>query len=159
MYEFCCPACNSKYIGKTDWNFGTRVQEHGGLDKTSLVYNHLLECGLFNYVVNLHSLPPSYSLVEYLENVKIAVYDNTKIIDNSQNWIELFFSKAFTSNGRNQNWIVALKLPKNLFYFHDVINILIVAYSLDYTVFNSLLILLNTVCIRNILFLRSWFYK
>ena len=93
MYEFCCPACNSKYIGKTDWNFGTRVQEHGGLDKTLLVYNHLLECGLFNYVVNLHSLPPSYSLVEYLENVKIAVYDNTKIIDNSQNWIELFFRK------------------------------------------------------------------
>ena len=27
-YEFCCPACNNKYIGKTDQNFSTRVQEH-----------------------------------------------------------------------------------------------------------------------------------
>ena len=34
------------------------------------------------------------------------------------------------------NGIVASKLPKNLFYFHDVIKILIVTYSLDYTVFN-----------------------
>ena len=25
VYEFCCPVCNSKYIGKTDRNFGTCV--------------------------------------------------------------------------------------------------------------------------------------
>ena len=37
VYEFCCPACNIKYIGKTDRNFGTRVQEHSGLDKKSPV--------------------------------------------------------------------------------------------------------------------------
>ena len=33
VYEFCCPACNNKYIGKTDRNFGTRVLEHSGLGK------------------------------------------------------------------------------------------------------------------------------
>ena len=48
-YQCCCPACNSKYIGKTDQNFDTRVQKHSGLDKKSLVYNHLLECERFNY--------------------------------------------------------------------------------------------------------------
>ena len=89
VYEFCCPACNSKYIGKTDQNFGTRVQERSGSDKKSPVYNHLLECEHFNYVVNLHSFPPSNNSVEYVEHVKTAVHDNTKIIDNSQNWIEL----------------------------------------------------------------------
>ena len=68
------------------YNFGVRAQEHGGSDKMSLVYNHLLECENFNYVVNFHSLPPSNNLVEYPEHVKIAVYDNTKII-------ELFFRK------------------------------------------------------------------
>ena len=31
---------------------------------------------------------------------------------------------------------MALKLPNNLLYVHVIINILIVAYSLDYTVFN-----------------------
>ena len=55
VYEFCCPACNIKYIGKTDRNFGTRVQEHSGLDKKSPVYNHLFECEHFSYMVNLHS--------------------------------------------------------------------------------------------------------
>ena len=70
-YEFCCPACNNKYIVKTDQNFGTHVQEHSCSDKKSPVYNHLLECKHFNYVVNLHSLPPSNNLVEYLEHVMI----------------------------------------------------------------------------------------
>ena len=69
MYEFCCPACNSKYTGKTDGNFGTRDEEHSGSDKKSLAYNHLLEYQHFNYVVNLHSLPPSSNLLEYLEHV------------------------------------------------------------------------------------------
>ena len=85
VHEFCCPACNSKYIGKTDQNFGTCVQENSGSDKKSPVYNHLLECEHFNYVVNLRSLPPSNDSVEYLKHVKIAVYDNAKIIGNSQN--------------------------------------------------------------------------
>ena len=94
VYEFCCPACNIKYIGKTDRNFGTRVQEHSGLDKKPPVYNHLLECEHFNYVVDLHSLPSSDNSVEYLEHVKIAVYGNTKIIGNSQNWVELCFLES-----------------------------------------------------------------
>ena len=94
VYEFCWPACNIIYIGKTDRNFGTRVQKHSGLDKKSPVYNHLFECEHFSYAVNLHSLPPSNSLVEYLEHVKTAVYDNTKIIDSSQNWVKLCFLKS-----------------------------------------------------------------
>ena len=85
VYEFSCPACNIKYIRKTDQNFGTHVQEHSGLDKKSLDCDHLLECEHFNYVLNLHSLLPSNNSVEYLKHVKIAVYDNTKIIDNNQN--------------------------------------------------------------------------
>ena len=52
-YEFCCPVSSSKYIGKTDRTFGTRVQEHSGSHKNSPVYNHLLECEHFNYVVNM----------------------------------------------------------------------------------------------------------
>ena len=70
-YEFCCP---SKYIAKTDPNYGTSVQEHSGSDKKSQVYNHLFECKHFNDVVNLHSLIPSNSLVEYLQSVNPIVH-------------------------------------------------------------------------------------
>ena len=65
--------------------FGVCVHEHSRSDKKSPVYNHLLECEHFNYVVNLHNLPPTNNLVEYLEHIKIAVYDNSKIIGNTQN--------------------------------------------------------------------------
>ena len=41
VYEFCCPACNNKYIGKTDQNCGTRFDKYGDLEKKSLVYNLL----------------------------------------------------------------------------------------------------------------------
>ena len=85
VYKFCSPAYNNKYIGKAVRNFDACAQEHSGSDEKSPVYNRLLECEHFSYVVNLHSLPPSNNLVEYLKHVKIAVYDNTKIIDNSQN--------------------------------------------------------------------------
>ena len=46
VYEFCCPAWNTKYTGKTDRNFSTHIQEHIGSDKTLPVYNHLLECDI-----------------------------------------------------------------------------------------------------------------
>ena len=101
VYEFCCPACNSKYIGKTDQNFGTRVQEHSDSGKKSLVYN-------FNYVVKLHSLPPSNNLVEYLEHVKITVYGNT---------IELCFLKTFHIEWKKTKLNCAIKATKELFLF------------------------------------------
>ena len=40
-YEFCCPV-------------NIFAQEHKGSDKRSSVYNHLSECGHFNYLLNLH---------------------------------------------------------------------------------------------------------
>ena len=116
VYEFCCPACNSKYIGKADRNICTCVQEHSGLDKKSLVYNHLLECEHFNYVVNLHSLLPTSNLVEYLEHVKIAVY-NTKIIDNNQNWIELCFLESLRIKWKKPKLNYGIKATKELVLF------------------------------------------
>ena len=117
VYEFCCPACNIKYIGKTDRNFGTRVQKHSGLDKKSPVYNHLFECEHFSYVVNLHSLPPSNSLVEYLEHVKTDVYDNTKIIDSSQNWVKLCFLESLHIKWKKPKLNCVVKAIKELVLF------------------------------------------
>ena len=51
VYEFSCPACNARYIGKIDQNLGTRIKEHCGLDKNSRVFNHLTECNLYQYTL------------------------------------------------------------------------------------------------------------
>ena len=69
------------YVGKTNRNFSTYVQEHGGSDKKPAVNDHLLECKNFN-VVNLYSLPPNNNSVEYVKHVDFSGYDNTKIINN-----------------------------------------------------------------------------
>ena len=117
LYEFCCPACNNKYIGKTSRNFGTGIQEHSGLDKKSPVYNQLLEYRHFNYVVNLHSLPPSNNSIECLEHVKIAVYDNTIIIDNSQNRVELCFLESLHIKWKKPKLNCGIKATKELVLF------------------------------------------
>ena len=113
-YEFCCPACKSKYIKKTDPNCDARVQERSGLDKKSQVYNHLLECEHLNDVVNLRSLPPSNNLVEYFENVEIAVYGNTRIIENSQNCIELYFLESLHIKWKKPKLNCVIKATKEL---------------------------------------------
>ena len=117
VYEFCCPACNIKHIGKPDQKFGTCVQEHSGSDKKSPVWNHLLKCEHFTYVVNLHSLQPSPDITEYLEHVKTAVYDKTKIIDNSQNWIELRFLESIPIKWKKPKLNCGIKATKELVLF------------------------------------------
>ena len=85
--------------------------------KKSPVYNHLFECEHFNYVVNLHSLPPSNNLVEYLEHVKIAVCGNSKITDNSQNWIELCFLERLHIKSKKPKLNCGIKANKELVLF------------------------------------------
>ena len=117
VYECCCPACNIKHIGRPHRKFGTCVQEHSGSDKKSPVWNHSLECEHFNYVVNLHGLQPSPNIVEYLEHVKTAVYDKTKIIDNSQNWIELRFLESIPIKWKKPKLNCGIKATKELVLF------------------------------------------
>ena len=103
LHEVCCLACSTKYIGKPDRNFGTHLQEHSSSDKKLPICNHLLLYGLSDYVVNLHSLLPSDNSVKYLEHVRVDVYDNTKIIDNSQNWVELCFLESLHNKWKKPN--------------------------------------------------------
>ena len=79
--------------------------------------NHLLECEHFNYALNLHSLPPSDNSVEYLDHAKIAVYDSTKIIDNSQNWIELCFLESLHMKWKKPKLNCGIKATKELVLF------------------------------------------
>ena len=114
VHEFCCPACNSKYIGKTSKFRHPCSRAQWFRQK---VYHHFLECEHFNYVVNLHSLPSSNDSVEYLEHVKIDVYDNTKIIDNSQNWFESCFLESLYIKWKKPKLNCSIKATKELVLF------------------------------------------
>ena len=49
MYKCCCPARNSKNVGKTDRGFGARVQEHSGSDKKS--HRFTIICSTVNILI------------------------------------------------------------------------------------------------------------
>ena len=77
----------------------------------------MLECEHFNYVVNLLSLPASDNSVEYLEHVKLAVYKNTKIIENCQNWVELCFLDGLLIKYKKLKLNRCIKRTKELVFF------------------------------------------
>ena len=80
------------------------------------VYKHFSECEHFNYVVNLHSLLPSNNSGKYLEHVKFAVHDTTKIINICQNWVQLFFKKPSHQMEETKTGLLT-KVTKELAFF------------------------------------------
>ena len=66
---------------------------------------------------NLQSLPPSKNSVECLEHVKFAVYDNTKIIDNSQNWTDLCFLESLHVKWKKLKLNCGIKATNELVLF------------------------------------------
>ena len=81
------------------------------------VYNPLLVCEHFNYAVKFRSLPPSNNSIVYLEHVKLAVYSNTKITDNSQNWVELCFLESLHIKWKKSKLNCGIKATKDLALF------------------------------------------
>ena len=65
----------------------------------------------------MHSLPPSNSSVEYLEHVKTTVYDNTKIINSSQNMVELCFLERLHIIWKKPKLNCGVKTTKELVLF------------------------------------------
>ena len=88
VYEFCCPACNASYIGKTDRNLGTRTKEHCGLDKSSPIFNHLAECNFYQYTLTLHSFlcdgDETLTYQNILGHIRTTLTDNMRIIEKSR---------------------------------------------------------------------------
>ena len=101
--------------------------------KKSLIYNHLLQFEHFNCVVDLYSLTPCNILVEYLGYIKFPVKDTPKLSTAVKIGLNWLFRKLSLQRKWTENWTLVLKQLKSLFYFHDIINIIIVAYSLDHT--------------------------
>ena len=93
IYEFCCPGCHSKYIGKTDRNFGTRVDEHGSInnEQNSAVSNHLLLCEPFHEMVSFMNIGNSDDSLNVQSHVLEAVRNNTNIVARNDNWLQLCF--------------------------------------------------------------------
>ena len=121
VYEFCCSACNAGYIGKTDWNLGTWIKEHCGLDKNSLIFNHLAECDFYQYTLNLHSFPCNVDVTltsqDILEYIRTTVTDNMRVIGKSENWAKLCFLEGLNNKRKKSSLNTGIEATKELVLF------------------------------------------
>ena len=95
VYCFTCPGCAKKYIGKTERNLITRVEEHarGKKGDDSAIHSHLESCTNFNEYLNLYKL--FYGDINLFSHYKITIMENTSVLDSETNWLKLLFLEAY----------------------------------------------------------------
>ena len=116
VYHFRCPGCSDDYIGKTDRNIYERCYEHA-TTKTA-VSEHISKCPGFEHITtllrnDLDDLTDD-DLRHYLIN---SVFDNTKIIDSSNNWNILLLKEALYIKRKMPVLNNGLKASKELYLF------------------------------------------
>ena len=91
-YQFYCPGCNNSYIGKTEQNLCTRIEEHDCSDEGSAIYDHIKNCSYYSYIDNLCRFNND-SFDKALFSIS-SVQSNTKIIHSVVYWNILLIREA-----------------------------------------------------------------
>ena len=120
MYQFECPGCKAKYIGKTDRCLEFRLNEHSDF-KTSAVGKHLHECEHFHHIVNLFNISvysnSEPSFIEAWYHISSAILRNTPIIDKNSNWTQLSFLESLYIKRLNPALNAGIKATKEQNFF------------------------------------------
>ena len=119
IYKITCPGCFKQYIGKTDRNFITRLNEHGSKVEQPM-YQHLSNCSAFNDILNLLALPDLHNdvtIVNKEQHLYNAVIKNAEIIDKNDKWGQLQFLEAYYIKTLAPEINVGLKASKELQLF------------------------------------------
>ena len=116
IYELTCPGCDGKYVGKTDRNLDTRLEEHGSrLDQPMNI--HLRNCSDFHELMSFFGLPSNdnYSVpIDFKEHIKTAVINNYRILQSNDSWSTLSFLEAYYIKRLNPVINKGLKASKEL---------------------------------------------
>ena len=96
VYKVTCPGCNEDYVGKTDCNLVTRLNEHGFREDQPM-YQYLLKCEHFAHVIDLHRLPDNDASATEINNKQHfvnTIISNFCVLDTCCNWSQLLFLEA-----------------------------------------------------------------
>ena len=95
VYEFTCPGCNSRYIGKTDRCLYTRLKEHSQDNKLE-IFNHIMNCEHFQHIKSMLELNPYHENNSTVTCIQPEfILNNSKIIDKSaDHWSLLLFKES-----------------------------------------------------------------
>ena len=117
VYRFCCPGCSATYIGKTERNLHERCEEHA-TKKDSAIYNHIMACDDLLYLNRLmHLNIDDVSRKDKRSYFINLIENNTKIIDNANNWSILLSKEALYIKRQKPILNNGLKASRELFLF------------------------------------------
>ena len=92
VYQFSCPGCEYSYIGKTEQTLFERTKEHV-TRADSAIKGHLDNCLNLEHLFSINNLILNdVNTHEFRLNL---VRQNTRIIDESNNWNVLLFKEAY----------------------------------------------------------------
>ncbi len=118
VYEFICPGCNSRYIGKTDRCLYTRTKEHSH-QKTSEIHQHFSSCEQFQHIKAILELYPDDDAMSNKPCIMAEhVFHNTKIIDKSNHWSLLLYQESLAIQRHKPELNHGIKASKELTIFN-----------------------------------------
>ena len=92
IYQFSCPGCESSYIGKTERTLFERTKEHVTL-ANSAIKGHLDNSLNVEHLFSINNLILNeFNMHEFRLNL---ARQNTRIIDESNNWNVLLFKGGY----------------------------------------------------------------
>ena len=120
IYRITCPGCFQKYVGKTDQNLITRLDEHGTrVDQP--MHQHISNCSTFNDHVILFTLPDAATdttIVSKELHLHNTVINNVKVLDKNDKWgRQLQFLEAYYIKKLAPEINFGLKASKELHLF------------------------------------------
>ena len=93
VYLFSCPGCSKKYIGKTERNLTTRLDEHTRGNSDSAIHQHLTSWSHYDELLDLYKL--FYGDIDIFKHFINTILDNTIILDSHTHWLKLLFLEPY----------------------------------------------------------------
>ena len=119
IYRITCPDCYNKYIGKTDRNIITRLDERGTKPDQPM-HLHLTYCVQFAEFLKFYALldiDAVNTIVSKEPHLHNVVIENTEIIDHNENWANSQYLEGYYIETMSPEINIELKVSKELQLF------------------------------------------
>ena len=116
VYEYSCPGCSERYIGKTESTMFNRTKQHAWTQKDSAIYKHFNKCEGWAHIKGVLQCD-SELMVDDKELQINTVQSNTKVISRADNWQTLAFKESLKIKEKKPSLNNGIKAAKDLCLF------------------------------------------
>ena len=115
IYEYSCPGCDEKYIGKTESTLFNRTKEHAWSQKDSAILKHFHKCEGWKHITGLLGLDEESIDVRELQINNVR--QNIQVTKRADHWQTLAFKESLAIKDRKPSLNNGVKAAKDLCLF------------------------------------------